>query len=169
HSQMLDKFFGGIRVGGVKVYRTDYLKEAVKLIPEPNESLRPESFTIKKMTDKGYQQLQTNVVVGVHDFEQYYKDIYRKAITHSVKHAQYIPLLRTFWEREGKRDLDYMVLLEALQDRELYADRNVLDIQTYGKRVEEILIKLCIEEKSDINLKGFRVDNIRTILELYKP
>lgn len=108
-SEMFDKFFGGTRVGGVKLYRTTYLPRAIELVP--GQDVRPEAFVIKNMHKSGFYVEITDIVCGLHDFEQYYSDIFRKGYVHGVKHAEFASILLPFWERQASTDKDFDVLL----------------------------------------------------------
>ncbi len=108
-TEMLDKFFGGVRVGGVKLYRTELLSDALKLIPETE--VRPEAHVIKKMHKQGCYVDITNIVCGMHDFEQSYADIFRKGFAHGIKHAVLAGVIMPYWQRSQKVDKDFEVLI----------------------------------------------------------
>lgn len=108
-TEMIDKFFGGKRVGGVKVYRTKLLPEALKIVPESD--VRPEAFVIKNMHKKDFYVDIIDLICGLHDYEQYYSDIFRKGYVHGVKHAAFAKTLLSFWKRQASSDLDFAVLL----------------------------------------------------------
>ena len=77
--QTLDKFFAGPRPAGHHLFRTSLFAKALAHVPQEGVSLRPESFVMKKMASTGYPWLQEELIVGLHDHEQYYRDIYRKS------------------------------------------------------------------------------------------
>ncbi len=108
-SSMLDKFFGGVRVGGMKLYRTARLKDALTLIPQVN--IRPEATVIKTMHKTGHYVDITDIVCGLHDFEQSYADIFRKGFAHGIKHASLTKRIMPFWRRQEVEDKDFAVLL----------------------------------------------------------
>lgn len=108
-SSMLDKFFGGVRVGGMKLYRTEHLKQAMTFIPQVN--IRPEATVIKTMHKSGHYVDITDIVCGLHDFEQSYADIFRKGFAHGIKHASLTKLIMPYWQRQKKTDKDFAVLL----------------------------------------------------------
>ncbi|HTE22533.1 MAG TPA: hypothetical protein VK674_05840 [Candidatus Limnocylindria bacterium] len=112
-SDMLDNFFGGTRVGGVKLYRTKLLKKALKLAPDVN--VRPEGFVNKTMHKNGYYVDITGISCGLHDFEQFYADIFRKGFAHGNKHASLADLLIPYWKRMAKKDKDFAVLLAGFE------------------------------------------------------
>ena len=52
-ARVLDKFFGGDRHAGHHLYRTSLLDKARTLIPQPGESMRPETYVMKQMAARG--------------------------------------------------------------------------------------------------------------------
>lgn len=85
------------RPGGIKIYRTRLLEMAISLIPDPGTQIRPETYTLRAMKDHGYVGLLLDEVVGIHDFEQHYKDVYRKCFVHSRKHSDKTKYLLKKW------------------------------------------------------------------------
>ena len=69
------KFLPMRRPAGNHLYRNALVEQAIPLIPPDGDALRPESVTTQAMKDQGYFTYQTDVVVGLHDYEQYYRDI----------------------------------------------------------------------------------------------
>ncbi|BCX13535.1 MAG: hypothetical protein KatS3mg085_067 [Candidatus Dojkabacteria bacterium] len=111
---VIDKFFGGPRSAGFRIYKTNLLKKAIKEIPSESVSLRPETYTIKAMLKQGYQSSEKKDVVGLHDFEQFYEDIFRKGIAHFHKHHRYIRIFEKCWKQESQSDEDFKILLLAI-------------------------------------------------------
>lgn len=105
---VFDKLLNQYRPAGVKLYRTGLLELAKTLIPPAAESLRPESYVLKKMAGLGYPGKSTRYPVGTHDFGQYYADIYRKSFVHGQKHGSAIANCR-FLIENMRDDLDYFV------------------------------------------------------------
>lgn len=110
---VIDKLLPSRRPAGNHLYRTTLLNRALPLIPA-NGSLRPENDVILAMATRGHCYQQSPLVVGVHDFEQDYSDIYKKAFLHGHKHDYLIPLFRPIWESASHRDDDFRVALAAL-------------------------------------------------------
>ena len=80
--RILDKLYGVPRSGGPHLYRTKFLKQAIKFIPKEGTSLRPESDTYESMSQLGYHYYFGKDIYGLHDYEQYYKDLYIKGFIH---------------------------------------------------------------------------------------
>lgn len=111
HGYVLDKFFGGARMGGVHLYRTSLLELARGLIPKEGENIRPESHVLRSMTDLGFPWRSVPELVGLHDFDQSYEDVYRKCFVQAHKHAHLFDLFLDFWRDRTASDLDYQVAL----------------------------------------------------------
>ncbi len=111
---MLDKLFGVRRAGGIHLYRTSLLSKALRLIPREGEDIRPEFYTLNKMAQAGHPWVETPLVVGLHDFEQFHRDIFRKCYVHARKFAAQMHLLVEYWRRMAVQDDDYRVALWGL-------------------------------------------------------
>jgi hypothetical protein len=113
---VFDKYFGGLRKAGNHLYRSSLLNKALECIPEEGEDIRPERYTLQKLSEKGYQWKAVPNIVGIHDDEQYNKDVYRKAFVHGVKHVDRLPLFVSLWKDRLSTDPDFEVALAALAD-----------------------------------------------------
>ena len=112
---VLDRLFGVPRAAGNHLYRTALLEHALRCIPSPGTSLRPESFVLRLMAAEGFPWIQDEAIIGLHDYEQYYRDIYRKAFLHARKHGGYLPYLARLWRRLAASHPDYRVALWGLR------------------------------------------------------
>jgi hypothetical protein len=108
---VVDKFFGSLRPAGNHLYRTSLLPRALELIPPDGVDLRPETFTIYRMAERGYPWIQATCVVGLHDFEQWQTDVFRKAFLHAHKHEKFLGALVREWRRQSEDDDDFQVAL----------------------------------------------------------
>lgn len=63
--------------GGPHLYKTEHLQAAFKFIPGEQISLRPETYTEKMMRKLGYFSIYLDIPVALHDFEQYYRSIFK--------------------------------------------------------------------------------------------
>jgi hypothetical protein len=91
----MDRFFGLPRAAGLHLYRTAYLKKAATLYAEPGTTLRPETSVKRRIAEYGFPTIQTDIVLALHDYEQFYKHIFRKIslILHKFGHShQLIPV-----------------------------------------------------------------------------
>lgn len=155
HSQVLDKFFGGVRFGGMKLYRTALLPKAIPQIPAPGDAKRPEATIIKYMHKNGHPFVASPIVAGVHDFEQRYTDIFRKGYTHAAKSDAFMPVLLPFWKREAAHDDDFKVLLAgidyALNEGKLNPQ---LDVREMPDDLEELIASVGVQPKPE-QVKAF--------------
>jgi hypothetical protein len=111
---VLDKLFGVRRPAGNHLYRTSLLSKALGLIPPEGEDIRPEFYTLNRMVEQGHPWVETPLVLGLHDFEQYYRDIFRKCYVHARKFGEQMHLLVEYWRRVAVQDPDYRVALWGL-------------------------------------------------------
>ncbi len=144
-SSMLDKYFGGVRVGGIKFYRTSFIPEALKYISVDEN--RPETHMIKSMHKNGYYNYITDVVCGIHDFEQYFEDIFRKGFTYGVKHDDVNSILESYWSRESENDSDFKILLAGLNIGRDFKGKLMLDKDEVKDEFENFMKKNKISEK----------------------
>lgn len=144
-----DKFYDGPRQAGNHLYRTSLLPKAVKLIPEEGVDIRPEKYVLQEMKKLGYPNEKINHVLGLHDFEQYYEDIYRKSFIHAHKHLNFAQRMVTVWKKKMEMDKDFKVALNAFSEgirntEEIFVDKNQ---SLYIEKFTE----LNIEEKKPID------------------
>jgi hypothetical protein len=147
---LFDKMFGGSRKAGHHLYRTSLLSEALDCIPVDGGSLRPESSAIKQMASRGFPSARKNLTIGLHDFEQYYRDIYRKAFVHAHKHAAYIRHLDLLWRRLASQDPDYRVALWGLRAGRLSHGIVSLDARCFPQDLSSLLDRRGLREKKEL-------------------
>ena len=109
--QVLDKFFGGSRGAGHRLYRTALLSEGVECIPLGHNPIRPEWHTIEVMRSRGHPWRHMTYLAGLHDFEQYNRDIFRQCFAYAHKHQKFTELFLSYWRAERSADQDYEVAL----------------------------------------------------------
>lgn len=107
----LDKFFGGARIGGVHLYRTYLLNHFIDSIPKEGVDIRPETRALKTMTSKGFPRVIVPNLIGLHGFEQSYKDIFRTSFVQAHKHLDLADFFIPFWREHAEWDVDYRVAL----------------------------------------------------------
>ena len=165
---VLDKFFGGPRPAGNHLYRTSMLGRALNEIPTSDMSLRPETYMIRQMAAKGHAWVQLDTVVGLHDYQQYYRDTYRKAFTHAWKHKRYLPYLRRFWARMAERDADFDVALLAVRAALITEERARLDAQQFDGEVDALLRTAGHTEKEPLLDNGLSSSQIEEIVRTFR-
>ena len=147
-----DKLLMNFRTGGIKVYRTKYLDEALQMIPKVGSELRPEATTLKKMENKGYKKKNFNYVAGLHDYEQYYQDVYRKSFFHATKHKEKIANLLDDWKVASSTDTDYLVAIKGAVDGFLSKEIAKSDVRIFEKMSQNTFTELNVEEKEELKI-----------------
>lgn len=159
-----DKFFPWPRQAGNHLYRTSLLKKGIELIPEEGRDIRPESYVLRAMKEKGYPYKTFSFIVGLHDFEQYFFDIYRKSFVHSHKHLKYTESMIPHWKKRlNHGDKDYEVALAAFTDGILNSQQVYIDKKQslYRDKFDE----LNRDEKGELDTGEFNLETVETILK----
>lgn len=159
---ILDKFFGGPRSGGVHLYRTVHLDKALKLIPEEGVDIRPEHHTLEAMKNDGYPWVSIKYLCGLHDFEQYYKDIFRKCFVQAHKHLELAGIFLPIWRDGAPNDVDFQVALHGFAAGLAHFDDVYIDSR---QSVYELAFsKLPVEEKGDMPAQTFSLQRVEEII-----
>ena len=166
--QVLDKFFLTFRPAGNHLYRTYLLPQAIECIPHEKESGRPETTMIRKMELQGHPWVQNDIIFGLHDYKQYFRDIYRKGFQHGKKHKKYIPYLEPLWQRLGKEDPDYRVALRGLKAGQNSDEPYHFDAREFENRVNLSVEIKGFQEKSSLPSDAMNSANINRIIENFK-
>lgn len=145
-ANVLCKFYGGFRQAGNHLYRTSLLAKALECIPT-TEVIRPETATILQMEKRGFPWYRQDFVVGLHDYEQYYKDIYRKAFIFAHKH-RHISIIEPMWQRLASEDRDYQIALWGLRAGRIFDGEVTIDIRQFPNEIDNLLLAKGWQEKS---------------------
>jgi hypothetical protein len=145
-----DKIVGRYRSAGHRVYRTELLPRALRHIPEDGSEIRPELFTVKQMGRDGHPSRYVSCLVGLHDYEQSYCDLYRKGMVHSKKWSPILPDLIRRCAQHMHADPDFLVILKGLWDGLALQDSLAIDRRLFANSAPEALRLLGIEEKGSI-------------------
>lgn len=147
-----DKILMKYRLAGIRVYRNKYLKEAYEFIPDDGQQIRPEEYTVNIMEKEGYKTKIFEYVGGLHDFEQYYRDIYRKAFFHSTKHLSQVAELIEHWKKRSIEDPDYTVIVKGAVDGLLSKKKPKADLHFFEELTKKALKELDLVEKKALDL-----------------
>ena len=159
---ILDKFFGGPRNGGVHLYRSSVLLKALEYIPPEGLDIRPEHHTRQALAAIGYPWKTVPYLVGIHDFEQYYKDIFRKCFVHAHKHLNLTELFLSIWREKAACDMDYVVALQGFaKGVEHYGE---VFIDSRQEIYQALLSKLQLQEKQALALEKYSLASIEKII-----
>lgn len=91
--QVFDRFFQRPKFRGLHVYRTAHLAHYREGLPAVQSSLRPETDLKKIVAQKGFPHSNEQVkfyVAGLHDYYQWYRDIYFKMMVRSHRSPEQI-------------------------------------------------------------------------------
>jgi hypothetical protein len=133
--RIFDKMTGTYRQAGHRIYRTALLPRALACIPPTGAAIRPEYTALQEMGRVGYPSRRVSLVVGLHDFEQYYRDIYRKAFVHARKHRERVPAMVERCLTGLSSDPDFRIILKGLYDGITRCD----DVSIDTRRFETLL------------------------------
>ena len=141
-----DKFFGAYRRAGIRIYRTAWLPKALDLIPHPGAKLRPEAYVVDSLVNLGAERRYNAWITGIHDYEQYYCDIFRKSYLHAKKHKEIFQLLPE-WVRKGVEDTDFRVAVYGAMKGLLDKAPGAVDARLLQDEASLTLEHLGITEK----------------------
>lgn len=160
---ILDKFFGGPRHGGVHLYRTSLLPLVLANIPAEGVNVRPERHTLYAMKTQGYPWVSVPYLVGLHDFEQYYRDIFRKCFVQAHKHLYRAELMITFWRDQVVQDEDYAIALQGFARGVTHFNAVLIDVKK--TLYQEEFTTLSVQEKDDLAKGFYSLSDIEQICE----
>ncbi len=149
---ILDKFLCMPRTG-TYVYQSKYLSQALEYIPPAGTSNRPESgVVLKKLLEKdGLHKKRYDNIYALHDYQQFYKDIFRTCFTHAHKHGMLVNLLLPYWQKLSVFDRDYSVaILGACCQKAVRTKVARLDVSKFPQSIDNLLQAFYSEaEKKD--------------------
>lgn len=143
---VFDKLMTAPRAAGNHLYRTSLIARALPLIPA-GHSLRPESDMVEAMAAQGFPNRQSATLIGLHDFEQSFRDLHAKAFLHGHKHRFLLPLYRPLWQMLAPIDDDYRVALAALDDAQAEAGTPGISRDFRAEAAARAAARLGLEEK----------------------
>lgn len=153
--RVFDKVIGVYRPAGLRIYRTELLDRAMKLIPPYGQVIRPEYETLQAMGRLGYPSRFIPDVLALHDFEQFYFDLYRKSFVHARKHAWLVGSILERCQANIVTDPDFLVILKGLWDGLTTNDTVSIDRQLFVEKGERALQELGLMEKEPIETEAF--------------
>ena len=158
-----DKLVGSYRQAGHRIYRTALLSKALQLVPNPGEQIRPEFSVLHKMALLGHPSRRIGAVLGIHDYEQFYRDLYRKAFVHANKHPELIHHFVTRAKASMQYDLDFKVFLRGLRRGLEHSGPVHIDVAAFGDRAAE-LTSLGLQERPRLQPDAFGFDDVDRLL-----
>ena len=147
---LMDRYYGRPKARGVHLYRTSFLAEAAKAIPDSEAAERPETAMKQTMLARGRTSAHVgDRLLGLHGYGQYYRDVFRTIACRGQKSPEEIqPLMRRLSHGAG-RDVDLRVALWALIES---LDRDFsLDAGQWRGRFERIQQATGLTERAEIS------------------
>ena len=147
-----DKIMMRSRRAGIHIYRTGLLKTALDMVDD--NYIKPESLVRQRMEARGHKTYVGPIVFGRHDYDQYYRDLWRKSVAQTQKLGGVFhkkgEKIRHAWVRLTMKDPDYRVIYEAHKYGQKYKRGEiVIDIdKDYG--AGKNLARLNIKEKGPL-------------------
>ena len=164
----IDKFIPIIRTAGNGIYRNSMVQEAMQYIPEEGTSLRPETTMMDAMIAAGHLKYRTNIVVGIHDFEQYFSDIFRKTFLHVHKHSNVLNEMLAYWEQMKKDDEDFEIALLGAEAGKSFSGTIKIDKRFRQKEWQRICEREEIKEKDDLPSKKITPAKVRDFVNTFE-
>ena len=167
--RIFDKLFYGPRSGGLHLYRTSLLEQAVEIARRLDVVHRPEFHVIQEMKSRGYRQKRIDDVFGLHDFEQYYRDLYRKGFVHAQKHADLLRLLGVMWARMEADDRDFRAVLLGMRAGLEVGGVAWTDVSVFDEVASEALREGGLVEKNAIGNASDGSIDVERVLASHVP
>ena len=165
--KIFDKIFGKRRWAGHYFHRTSLLPKMLCYMSEEEISFRPDTDSAKRLAALGYPRLQKNLNIALHDFEQYYRDIYRTSFVHAHKHADHMSYLEPLWHRLAGQDPDYQVALWGLRDGRLFEGVVSPDVRRFSRDLNNLLGPRGWREKEALDPTPFAPGDVDKLLIEY--
>lgn len=151
--KVLDKFFGVFRPAGQRVYNAKLATKAISFIPQIAGEIRPEASLIKKMERVGNRYFLSNDIIGVHDYEQFYGDLYRKSYIHSRKHRNEMLRRIPKFLKLMRKDNDFRVIMRGIKDGLSSTKQIKIDKRIFEHDSQRALSELGLKEKKLLDLE----------------
>lgn len=167
--RLFDKVFQGPRHCGLHLYRTSMLDQALSIANRCKIVHRPEFYVIQEMQALGYRQRKIDTVVGIHDFEQSYRDLYRKGFVHAQKHSDVLPFLQPMWERLAESDSEFQATILGLQAGRSVGGIARTDVRPFGESINALLQQNGLAEREPLVSSSTAEFDIELLLGSLEP
>lgn len=137
------------RPAGCHLYRTSVLSRALATCRFDPGAIRPERHVKEQLAALGHPLVWSDVVVGLHDAEQWYADVFRTAHVVAHKFADEVEHWAGAWwrERGAAGDPDLLVAALAASVAGSSGDVPVIDRRTYPDDIDQLLALVGLEER----------------------
>ncbi|MDN3667878.1 hypothetical protein QWY93_00800 [Echinicola jeungdonensis] len=158
---ILDKFFGIFRPAGNHFYNIHHLKKAINYIPKDGETLRPESFIKREMALLDFPTQQSDIIIGIHDYEQYYADIYRKCFLQAHKHRSFVDYVLPKWRSLASIDFDFKVAIYGVTSGKIFSDKVNVSKEFIKDEILDVMeIKGITEKTHSFQFNFMEIDKL---------
>lgn len=139
---VMDKFRGK-SCSGCHLYRNRYARALYQHLNLEVDETRPENQLILDFAKSHHlSQDKSRLVVGLHDFEQYYRDLYAKYFRRALRRPHEAEALRSLIEERkhyfSPEDRDFEVVLKGLNDGMGAKTIPSFDARNY-KKIDELM------------------------------
>jgi hypothetical protein len=169
--RVLDKLAQGFRGAGIHMYRAALMKTAMQLMPAEGQVIRPERYTMTAMQKTGFAWLSIpDIVMGLHDYQQYCRDIWCKAFLHAKKHASWLPYVQPLWHRLAKDDADFQAALMGLEAGRQSNSDGKTDIRVFDmSEIERDFQEHGIAEKASLAADAMTTQEVSLAINEFDP
>ena len=154
---VFDKLRDGRRPGGLHLYRTSLLPHALSFIPAPSSALRPETHVKQCMESSGHPWKLLDMTLGLHDFEQFYSDIFRKALVRARKSSSLNETMLRKALLQAKSDTDFLVVSWGMRVGMNLTDQIDLDSKQWASEANILLLANDMREKNEMKIEQGRI------------
>jgi hypothetical protein len=149
---------------GPHLYRTQHIEKAFKYLSPDQSSIRPETLATVAMDKDGYSSVYLDIPAALHEFEQYYRDIFRRALTKYYKSKAKRREIKHLIKKEVDSNPDFQVASLAFE----YAKKEKPKVALDYTQFEQAFATQQIEEKNDITNLEQAYSSLLEIIERTK-
>ena len=164
----MDKLLCCCRPAGLHLYRTEFVDDRLLgILSTVETSLRPEHDLIE-LAEKRLGRLAAVMPpdpLCLHDHEQFFADVYRKAFVHARKHAEEVQLLLPVWSALGQSDLDYRIAVFGVRASQAWPDQIQMDVRVLPREVGPLLAMMGTGEKCKLLSDGWTGERVRSCIQ----
>ena len=143
---IFDKLSQEVKPAGVYLLYSKNLKYKDEYYQKCVYSVRSETCIQNCMMQDGGFKYEIKIIVGIHDFFQYNRDIVKKCMMHTKKHYWTIDKWHKMWMKQSKEEPDFMW---ALKGYEIYNSLKNKNIYPNANYLNELIKNYNIPEKND--------------------
>lgn len=164
---VLDKFYGKRKKRGIHLYRTSLMERArAEYTQELRKAIRPETELKRAMECRGHPWVMSSNVYALHDFDQYYRDIFRKMATRAQKSPESFEYLIQRASRLAGDDADFLVAGWGLRFGYSLERSDIhLHANQWSDVIDMLLTCHGLAEKEPITLDAVAPDYVRQTIE----